>query len=477
MDAVLRAPVRRRRMFLLVGACVTAATTGTGLFAGRVVRSPQQLLAEGAGPGSTVLTATVEWRVLTDNVVLRGLVGAQARVETTPAPTEAVKAVVSGVRVRPGQQVAPGAALIEVSGRPVIALLGAVPAYRDLRPGSEGADVKQAQAALRSLGLDPGESAGTFGDGTKRAVEELYRRLGYAARTTGDAGLRQVSDAAEQVRQRERVLVQARETLDRLRRGEPASAAAAVSPAASASASPGASPAASPGPSGAPVASSDPIADAERQVRFAEEDLAAARAALADLERTTGTMLPMSEVVFLPAFPARVEAVGAGVGGEVKAPLLTLSSGRLVVRGGLNPADRALVKPGLPVQIVAELLGVTVPGRVESVGEVEKDASGTFRHPVTVLPDGDPLPERLNGADVRLSVVAASTGDPVLVVPASAVFADATGQTGVLRVGPDGRQERVVVTVGASGDGYVAVVPVRGGLAEGDAVAVGTAGR
>jgi hypothetical protein len=43
----------------------------------------------------------------------------------------------------------------------------------------------------------------------------------------------------------------------------------------------------------------------------------------------------------------------------------------------------------------------------------------------------------------------------------------------VLKLLPDGSQQRVVVTAGVSGDGYVAVVPVDGSLTAGDLVVVG----
>jgi HlyD family secretion protein len=442
--------MNRRRVLMVFGAAATALSAG-GLGVGRLVRSPQQLRAETAAPPPTVLTATVERRVLRDTVVLRGVVSAQASIEATPGLAVTGRSVVSGVRVKAGQRVAQGAVLVEVSGRPLVALLGRVPSYRDLRPGMKGRDVGQLQAALRALGHNPRDAAGTFGAGTKRAVETLYQQIGYAPATTGEDGLRQLAAAADLVHQRERGLTQARDALDLLQHGSPSA-------------------------TGQQPDRATAITEAQRQVQFAEEDFAASRAALADLERTTGAMLPMSEVVFVPAFPARVEKVGAAVGGEVKAPLITLSSGALVVRGRLNPADRTLMKTGLPVQVNAELLGLTAPGVVASVGDMTKDEDGTHYYPMVVTAIKGVFAEPLNGADVRLSVAAASTAASVLVVPVSAVFADAGGQTSVLRQGPEG-QDRIVVDAGPSGDGYVAVAPVQGTLEPGDAVVIGVAAR
>ena len=93
-----------------------------------------------------------------------------------------------------------------------------------------------------------------------------------------------------------------------------------------------------------------------------------------------------------------------------------------------------------------------------------------------VSTDGEPWDEKFAGSDVRLTVEAATTDGEVLVVPLSAVFATADGQVAVVRVAADGTQQRVRVTPGVSGDGYVAVTPVDGELLPGDQVVVGESG-
>jgi hypothetical protein len=62
------------------------------------------------------------------------------------------------------------------------------------------------------------------------------------------------------------------------------------------------------------------------------------------------------------------------------------------------------------------------------------------------------------------------------VVPLTAVYNGADGNTAVLKLLPDGTQQRVAVTAGVSGDGFVAVTPVDGALAAGDLVVVGAGG-
>jgi HlyD family secretion protein len=415
-----------------------------GFGAARFVRSPAQRLAETAPPARSVLTAPVELRVLRDTVVLRGLVGADVTVPVTPSAPEGARGLVTAVRVEAGERFDAGQVLVEVGGRPVFALPGTVPAFRDLRPGMRGGDVSQAQSALRALGYLTGEPDGVYGAATREAVAALYADLGYDAPIAGDPAA--VAAAQNGVRQAERALTVAEQELARLREDE--------------------------------SADPDAVERARQQVRFAQEDLAAARAARDEVAAVTGAMLPQSEVVFLPEFPALVEQSTARVGvdlAELSGPLLTVSSGELVVRATVNPGQRELLAEGMPVEIVSEFTGISAEGEIASIDELSTGDTGAPGYPMVVRPVEGSLDEQLAGADVRLTVTAAATDGPVLVVPLSAVFATADGQVAVLRVDGDGTQTRVPVTAGVSGDGYVAVTPVSGGLAEGDLVVVGAA--
>jgi hypothetical protein len=107
-----------------------AAVTAAGLGMTRFIRSPAQRLADVSAPPKSTLTAVVERRVLVDTVVLRGTVGAGTTVTVTPAPQEAERAIVTAARVVPGERFEAGKALLEVSGRPVFALAGEIPAFR-----------------------------------------------------------------------------------------------------------------------------------------------------------------------------------------------------------------------------------------------------------------------------------------------------------------------------------------------------------
>jgi HlyD family secretion protein len=420
----------RRRTVLAVVLGSTLVSVG-GLGASLLVKSPAQVAAEAAAPAPSVLSAVVERRVLRDTVVLRGTVASERSVEATPsASREGGELIVTGVRVRQGQAVSAGQALVEVSGRPLIALPGPTPAYRDLLPGARGKDVAQLQAALRRVGHDPDDQDAVFGPGTKRALAALYADLGYEAATTGEEDARAVEAARRAVRQAELALAQAR--------------------------------------AGQPAGGGTP------EVRQAEEALAAARAELAGLEAHSGVMLPVGEVVFLPGFPARVDRLRAVVGRPVTPPLLTLSAGDLLVRAMLQPADRSLVK----VAAIGELGAGGQDGGGDAAGPHGAGDAGDATaqdtgagHPVTVKADRR-LGPRWLGQDVRVTVEAASTGAPVLVVPLAAVSATADGRTQVIRL-TRGREEAVTVAAGVSGDGFVAVEPVGGTLAAGDRVVIG----
>jgi peptidoglycan hydrolase-like protein with peptidoglycan-binding domain len=131
-----------------------------------------------------VLTAQVESRVVSENVITRGKVLPSRHVEVSSAGLagEAVRSVVTKGAGSPGSRVRIGSVLVEVSGRPVFALSGSLPAYRDLTTGDTGEDVAQLQRALAALGHSYGKDPlGTFGSGTARAVTALYEQAGYSA--------------------------------------------------------------------------------------------------------------------------------------------------------------------------------------------------------------------------------------------------------------------------------------------------------
>lgn len=453
---------RRRR--LLGGAMVVAvAISGLGIGAAQVIKSPAQAAADTAAPPPSVITAPVERRVLKDSVIVRGTVAASQTLEVTPSGSGQAGAgapVVTKILFKAGDTFRAGQVLAEVSGRPVIALKGTLPVYRDLKPGADGDDVDQLQRALKDTGHPvTGDREGYFGPATKAALASLYRSVGYDPLPAVAAGEDTVSSAQDGV-------TEARRHLQDVLSARPDSSEVSGG-------------------------KSKPLGDQSVEVSRAQEDVNRAEKKLAQAKAASGPMLPASEVVYLKALPARVDNVGAAVGDQVSKSVMTVSAGRLVVTGYLSRQQRGLVRPGQRVQILSELDGTTAGAVVRSVADsasapqakAEQPNSrtatggegGSQGYAVTVVPDKE-LASSLGGQDVRLTIEAAATKDPVLVVPVTAISAGADGATAVTVAGRGDTRRRVPVTTGASGDGYVEVRAATGArLAVGEKVITGAA--
>ncbi|MEU4092631.1 peptidoglycan-binding protein [Streptomyces sp. NPDC026673] len=460
--------LRRRRRWVVVVAAGAALVAMGGLGASLVIKSPAQAAAEAGAPPRDVLTAPVEYRVLVSSLITRGQVaaGQTARIAPQISGGDGVSgAVITKIAAQSGSTLKQGQVLLEVAGRPVFVLKGTVPVYRDLRPGATGKDVAQVQKALRDLGHGTGsDPEGTFGAGTKAALAAFYASIGYDPRPAQDDDGAALRAAEETVKSAERALEDAEDAR---------------------------------GAAGTDSAATDGGGSPAKAVDRARDDLADARQAFAEAQARSGPMLPAGEAVFLEDFPARVASVQGRVGDQVTGTVMVVSSGRLLVEAYVPEYQKGLLRPGRPVEIHSELSGVTATGKVASVADTmtmpgqssgddagdggDKGGSavgGASGYLVRITPD-KALDPRLTGQDVRLTIEAASTGDKVLVVPVTAISSGADGRTVVTVADGRGRQRRVEVRPGTSGDGYVAVEPVaKGALKAGDLVVTGVdAGR
>ncbi|BBC33029.1 uncharacterized protein SGFS_043230 [Streptomyces graminofaciens] len=434
----------RRRSLLVTVVVAAVVLSAGGIGAATLVKSPAERAAAQGPPPADVLTAPVEYRVLKDSVVLRGTVRADQTVEITAVSAgggDAVRAVVTRTPLREGAAVKAGSVLVEISGRPLFALQGTLPAYRDLKPGARGADVTQFQRALTRLGHGTApDPEGTFGAGTERALAAFYASRGYEP-------LPARPDGAAELTAAERAVTQAERTWQDAPKGKQRSRAA--------------------------------------------EDLAAAKAELAALEAVDGPMLPAAEVVFLRGIPARVDRLGTRVGAEAGpgAELLTVSAGDLVVQGRIGPEQRDLVRAGQRVEILSEATGTTAEGTVTTVSEAADQGDGESQDAgdgsgegsgggyVVLVKPGKRLPAGLSGQDVRLTVTAGSSKKKVLIVPVAAISAGADGKSVVTVYGAGGKRHRTEVATSTTGDGFVAVRPLGGArLHKGDRVIVGVTG-
>lgn len=423
-------PRKPRRRRLAVGLAVLVAVTAVTALAASNVRSRDQAAADRAPPPRSVLTATVEERVLTDTLVTRATVTTEATVDVpVPDLPAGSRPTITGAPASPGAELAEGAVAFEVAGRPVLVLVGTVPVYRALVPGATGADVAQLQAALDRLGYPTSrDDPGTYGRATADAVGALYEDRGYVAIA------HEVGDRAEA----EATLAAARAELD----GSEA----------------------------------------------AQGRVDTAAAALAAIEAGSGPSVAFGEVVYVPALPVRLGAAPA-TGTTASDTLGSLRAGRIRLEARLGVVEADAVAVGQVATAHDDTTGTAIATTVASVGppETDPDTGQSFRRAILeptdtadttgpAEPTGttsttgtaavDPV---LLGRDLRLTIEGSSTETPVLVVPLAAVTNGPDGGPRVER--PDGTS--VPVTVGQSADGYIEVEPTSGDLEAGDEVVVG----
>ncbi len=185
---------------MVLAAAVVAA--GGGWVAGRNIRSPAQVAAEAEPPEPSLITVEVELVELTADVVTRADIGYDAPATlsiTGSIGGEQIALIATAVPVE-GDDIVEGQPVIEVSGRPILALQGDIPMYRDLRPGAEGPDVLQLEEALARLGLLESEPDGILDDDSEAAITEWYELVGYRPNGTSDVEEAQLDAARARVR-------------------------------------------------------------------------------------------------------------------------------------------------------------------------------------------------------------------------------------------------------------------------------------
>jgi peptidoglycan hydrolase-like protein with peptidoglycan-binding domain len=454
------------------------------------VISPAELAAGARAPEAGPILAPVERRVIENTVTARADVTYADAVDVTVDPSGFPgPAVVTGRVPEVGAAVDAGGVALEVAGRPLIALPGALPAYRTLRAGLSGPDVLQLKAALTALGIDPGNATSPDYDAaTAAGVAELYRRAGYTAPSAGpdsDASLRAARSAE---RGAEAGLAEARAALARASTGPRADARVeadnAVREAQRALEAAVASGAVSDSDAerlrddlelalarrDTVLAPPDVSAEAAA-VAAAEQQLADAQNARQEAETNALTPLPSGEVVFLPTLPRRVDSVGAVRGDVVKGPVMSVSGADLRLEGTLVENDAQLVKAGMAARFSLPD-GTAFPATVGGVAAKRSDAgtagdtdgvAATGKDYDITLDPGD-LPadvvERIRGSNVKVEVPVQATDGAVLAVPVAALSAGPSGESRVeLEVQEDSssRTDLVAVTTGLAAGGFVEV--------------------
>ncbi|MGH8827473.1 MAG: peptidoglycan-binding protein [Jiangellaceae bacterium] len=170
----VRAARRSRVWPALVGWIVGLALgfAAAGWAGGTLMRPPANALET---PGYTLVEARVGDVAQSFRLNASALWAARSEIANQASGT------VTSVELEDGQSVAPGDILYTVDLRPVVAAVGAVPAFRDMTRGDRGADIAQLQDLLGALGYYDGKSDGRFDSTTQRAVRAWQRDIGVAS--------------------------------------------------------------------------------------------------------------------------------------------------------------------------------------------------------------------------------------------------------------------------------------------------------
>ncbi|WP_323376833.1 peptidoglycan-binding protein [Streptomyces sp. RB17] len=415
----------RRRRSTVVAACCAAVLSASGMFAAQWVQSPAEAAARTRAPRPSVITAPVVRQVMRNTVVFRGTFSDGRTISVTPTSvatsqrgSQPAALLVTGVFAQAGRRVQAARPLVEYDERPVFALPGTLPMYRDLTVGDKGKDVAQLQKALRSLGRPTGgDPSGTFGSGTAAAVRRMYAAMGYAAPVAGSA------DTAT---------------------GKAQPGTTAQDGSSAVHRSTGSQPTVMLPFSEAVFVPSLPARVVSVPVHVGDT----VKGPVITLARGDMTLTGFLD-------PSERRLVGAGM----KVEILSEATGARAM--GTVDSVGAVVTPG------------SGDDKPASDGSADTAAGGSAYVPVRIRSAGR-WDEKFAGQDVRITITAAATSGAVTAVPEAAVSAGADARTTVTVVTAAGTHRVVAVTTGVSADGLVQVTPVHGhALQAGDRVVVG----
>lgn len=507
-----------RVIWLLAAVAVVFLTAG--IVIARFIESPADAAAKVAPPEAGLITVPVENRVIANDVSLRADVLYDESVAVTIDTTDiSGTPVVTGQVPEVGTTIDAASVVLEVAGRPVIALPGELPAYRTLRVGVSGPDVVQLKQALAALGINPGNvESDVYDAATVAAVDQLYVAAGYPSPAPSPEDTSTLQAARDGLRSAKDMLSEAESALAEgaggPTRSERMTMQSAVNEAQRTLEAAVRARDAGPGEEGggdvfdlqnAVISAQDALdiavaARDEAATSTGSTSLATARdnareaveQAQADLdEALAGTMtaLPAAEVVYFSNLPRRVDQVQTSRGTTLSGstPFMSVSGATVVVEGSLAASDAALLEVGMvgtfPVPdgggtisgTVSEIVAATTSDDTEAEGEGGGDAAKTSRFTVTFVPEGltDEQTAVLLGQNIKITVPVSSTGEEVLAVPAAALTAGSGGESRVERAGTDGTTDLVTVETGLAADGFVQIVSSEQPLTASDQVVVG----
>ncbi|MEV7286203.1 peptidoglycan-binding domain-containing protein [Streptomyces sp. NPDC093252] len=184
---------RRRTALVVVVATAVAAAAGlaaSGFFSG------DGTAAASTAPDGPTATTEVRRLTLTSTETVDGTLG-----HGDPAPVTHAGAAGEFLTWVPGEgdTLTRGDTVYRVNEREVPLLYGAVPFYRVLEPGAEGADVRLLERNLSELGYSGFEADDTYTSGTADAVREWQDDLGASRTGTVRPGDAVVASGARRV--------------------------------------------------------------------------------------------------------------------------------------------------------------------------------------------------------------------------------------------------------------------------------------
>lgn len=167
------APRHGRRRWLVAAAWLGSLVIalGAGWWAAKILSAP---------PPDPAPAASTALYVVEDGEVgrVQSFIG-QAEWVLQPALRAPVSGVVTTLDVAGGSEVRSGQQLLTIDLRPVVVVLGAVPAFRDLAVGVNGEDVAQLQGFLAAEGYLEAPADGEFGRATAAAVRGWQKAVGF----------------------------------------------------------------------------------------------------------------------------------------------------------------------------------------------------------------------------------------------------------------------------------------------------------
>lgn len=420
----------RRRTTATVAVSLFGVLVGvglTGLLSGAGLRTPEQAVADAAPPPPSLVTADVSHRRLAERLVVRGrVVRGPAQRLHAPASGGGPTAVVTAIRKRVGDVIQHGDVVVEIAGRPLFALDGKFPAYRDLTGGMAGPDVRQLQEGLRRAGF-PLEVDGHFGASTQAALASFCRSRGYP-----------VSQGAPDADER---VEQAQEAVKQARRAARAATRSGRN---------------------------------RQSVNDAWDAFADAADDLAKLRLVVGPSLPASEVVYFnfARNTATVGKVSVRLGDVLApaAPLFDLGTRDVSVVVTAPSSAGHWLTVGHRARAIDDVARARYGMKIVSIRREGGSGDG-YRVQLRAL--RVPLPATLTRS-LRVVIRGNVASESVLSVPVTAVYARADGSSFVTVVDQSGGTRDVSVKPSLSVEGWVQVMPREASsLQAGDMVVVG----